>query len=175
MLVIFFVALVVLGPNKLPEAARQVGRAVNEIRRISGGFQREMREAMNEPIRAAEEAKAQIVDPFGQAKSSAGTGAAGMPRAGGVTDDDPPLPSVQAAPADDDSAVDAAEAPTGTEEGESDTTPTKRAPLETTPIPTPPPPFASVTPEAATADADDRPTAESTDPDAVTEADPEDD
>ena len=67
LLVIFFVALIVLGPNKLPDAARQVGRAVNEIRRISGGFQREMREAMNEPIRAAEEAKAQIMDPFTQA------------------------------------------------------------------------------------------------------------
>ena len=58
LLVIFFVALLVLGPNKLPDAARQVGRAVNEIRRVSGGFQREMREAMQEPMRAAEQAKA---------------------------------------------------------------------------------------------------------------------
>ena len=31
LLVIFFVALLVLGPNKLPDAARQVGRAVSEI------------------------------------------------------------------------------------------------------------------------------------------------
>ena len=92
MLVIFFVALVVLGPTKLPDAARQVGKAVNEIRRISGGFQREMREAMNEPLRAAEEAKNQIVDPFGSAKSSASTGAAGVPKTGS-TDTDPPLPS----------------------------------------------------------------------------------
>ena len=60
LLVIFFVALLVLGPNKLPDAARQVGRAVNEIRRVSGGFQREMREAMQEPMRAAEQAKADI-------------------------------------------------------------------------------------------------------------------
>ena len=104
MLVIFFVALVVLGPNKLPEAARQVGRAVNEIRRVSGGFQREMREAMNEPIRAAEQARAQVMDPFGQAASSASTGAAGVPKTGS-TDDDPPLPSAggpdAAAPAPD--------------------------------------------------------------------------
>ena len=60
LLVIFFVALLVLGPNKLPDAARQVGRAVNEIRRVSGGFQREMREAMREPMRAAEQAKADM-------------------------------------------------------------------------------------------------------------------
>ncbi|MEM9465747.1 MAG: twin-arginine translocase TatA/TatE family subunit [Actinomycetota bacterium] len=100
-LVILFVALIVLGPNKLPEAARQVGRAVNEVRRISGGFQREMREAMNEPIRAAEEAKNQIMDPFGQASSSAGTGAAGVPKTGSA-DTDPPLPT--ATPKADDAA-----------------------------------------------------------------------
>lgn len=49
-LVILLVALIVLGPTKLPEAARQVGKAVNEVRRISGGFQREMREALQEPL-----------------------------------------------------------------------------------------------------------------------------
>ena len=55
-LVIFLVALIVLGPTKLPEAARQVGKAVNELRRISGGFQREMREALQEPL-AEEQAR----------------------------------------------------------------------------------------------------------------------
>ncbi len=49
-LVIFLVALIVLGPTKLPEAARQVGKAVNEVRRLSGGFQKEMREALQEPL-----------------------------------------------------------------------------------------------------------------------------
>jgi len=53
-LVIFFVALIVLGPNKLPDAARQVGKAMAEIRRVSGGFQREMREAMQEPLKEVE-------------------------------------------------------------------------------------------------------------------------
>ena len=48
--VILLVALIVLGPTKLPEAARQVGKAVTELRRISGGFQRELREAMQEPL-----------------------------------------------------------------------------------------------------------------------------
>lgn len=49
LLVIFLVALVVLGPNKLPEAARQVGRMAAELRRLSSGFQDEMRAAMQEP------------------------------------------------------------------------------------------------------------------------------
>lgn len=87
LLVIFFVALLVLGPNKLPDAARQVGRAVNEIRRVSGGFQREMREAMQEPMRAAEQAKADILDPFNQAASAAAD-ATKTP----LDDADPPLP-----------------------------------------------------------------------------------
>ena len=94
LLVIFFVALLVLGPNKLPDAARQVGRAVNEIRRVSGGFQREMREAMQEPMRAAEQAKADMLDPFKQAA----TAAIKTP----VDDADPPLPSTSDGDADSD-------------------------------------------------------------------------
>lgn len=50
LLVIFLVALVVLGPNKLPEAARQMGRMAAELRRLSSGFQDEMRAAMQEPV-----------------------------------------------------------------------------------------------------------------------------
>lgn len=49
-LVIFIVALIVLGPNKLPDAARQVGKAMAEIRRVSSGFQREMKDAMEDPL-----------------------------------------------------------------------------------------------------------------------------
>lgn len=94
LLVIFFVALLVLGPNKLPDAARQVGRAVNEIRRVSGGFQREMREAMREPMRAAEQAKADMLDPFKQVA----TDAIKTP----VDDADPPLPSTSDGDADSD-------------------------------------------------------------------------
>ena len=50
MLVILLVALVVLGPTKLPTAIRQVGRVVGELRRIGAGFQQELREA-TEPLR----------------------------------------------------------------------------------------------------------------------------
>ncbi len=55
--VILLVALIVLGPTKLPEAARQVGQAMTELRRVSGGFQRELREAIQDPI---QEAKAMV-------------------------------------------------------------------------------------------------------------------
>jgi Tat protein translocase TatB subunit len=49
LLVIFLIALIVLGPNKLPDAARQVGKMMGELRRLSTGFQDEMRAAMREP------------------------------------------------------------------------------------------------------------------------------
>ncbi|HEY2812200.1 MAG TPA: Sec-independent protein translocase protein TatB [Acidimicrobiales bacterium] len=48
LLVILLVALIVLGPDKLPETARKIGNVVGEIRRMSAGFQNEMRSAMDD-------------------------------------------------------------------------------------------------------------------------------
>ncbi len=48
--VILVVALLVLGPDKLPSTARQVGRFVGELRRVSAGFQAEVRDAIKEPV-----------------------------------------------------------------------------------------------------------------------------
>lgn len=47
MIVIFLLALVVLGPDKLPEAARKVGRVLTELRRMSQGFQDEVKSAID--------------------------------------------------------------------------------------------------------------------------------
>ncbi len=47
LLVILLIALIVLGPDKLPEAARKVGRVTSELRRMSQGFQQEIRQAMD--------------------------------------------------------------------------------------------------------------------------------
>ena len=49
-LVILVVALLVLGPDRLPDAARQVGRVLAELRRMSSGFQAELRDAMAAPV-----------------------------------------------------------------------------------------------------------------------------
>ncbi len=45
-LVLLLVALIFLGPEKLPEVARQVGKVVGEIRKVTSGFQREMQDAV---------------------------------------------------------------------------------------------------------------------------------
>lgn len=46
-LVILVVALIVLGPKKLPEAGRQVGKAIAEVRKWSQGFQDEIRSTID--------------------------------------------------------------------------------------------------------------------------------
>jgi sec-independent protein translocase protein TatB len=46
-LVILLLALLVLGPDKLPDAARKAGRYLHEFRRMTSGFQEEFRQAMD--------------------------------------------------------------------------------------------------------------------------------
>jgi Tat protein translocase TatB subunit len=46
-LVILVVALIVLGPKRLPEAGRQVGKAIAEVRKWSQGFQDEIRSTID--------------------------------------------------------------------------------------------------------------------------------
>lgn len=53
-LVILLVALIVLGPTKLPPAVRQIGKVVGEFRRIGQGFQQELREAA-QPLQETKE------------------------------------------------------------------------------------------------------------------------
>ena len=49
-MVILVVALLVLGPKKLPEAGRQVGKAMAEFRRWSTEVQGEVRSAMSTDV-----------------------------------------------------------------------------------------------------------------------------
>jgi len=46
-LVILVVALIVLGPAKLPEAGRQIGKAMAEVRRWSQNMQSEIRDVID--------------------------------------------------------------------------------------------------------------------------------
>lgn len=54
LLVILLVALIVLGPNRLPGAAKSVGRVVGDLRRMSSGFQQELRQAFDDAEADAE-------------------------------------------------------------------------------------------------------------------------
>ena len=47
LLVIMILALVVLGPKRLPDAARQIGKTMGDLRRLSTSFQDEVRTALD--------------------------------------------------------------------------------------------------------------------------------
>jgi sec-independent protein translocase protein TatB len=50
-ILLLLVALIVLGPEKLPDAVRRFGRTYGEFKRMSAGFQAELRDALEEPSR----------------------------------------------------------------------------------------------------------------------------
>jgi sec-independent protein translocase protein TatB len=45
-ILILLVALIVLGPDKLPETARKIGNVVSQLRRMSEGIQTEVRRGL---------------------------------------------------------------------------------------------------------------------------------
>jgi len=53
--VILLLALIVLGPEKLPDAIRKFGRVYSEIRKVSNGFQSEFKNAFDEPMKELRE------------------------------------------------------------------------------------------------------------------------
>lgn len=55
LLVILVVALLIFGPNKLPELARSLGRGLSEFRRASSDLRSSLMEAAQEPPPAPEE------------------------------------------------------------------------------------------------------------------------
>jgi len=49
-IVVLIIGLIVLGPTRLPDAAKQVGKAMAEFRRVTSGVQAEIRDAFTEPV-----------------------------------------------------------------------------------------------------------------------------
>lgn len=92
---ILVVALIVLGPNRLPEAVRTAGRVVGELRRISSGFQEELRNALDdsdvidavEPVSSSNEGT-EVVDSSAAALVEAAASAASPVGSEEMVDDD---------------------------------------------------------------------------------------
>ena len=108
LLVIFLVALVVIGPQQLPKAMRTFGNVMAEVRKVSESFQSEMRNAMDS-----------VVDTSAKEKPQSGTMAtpgAGAPIVveGTVSDDTSEVVARNDAGGDTDTLTDASstEAPT---------------------------------------------------------------
>ncbi len=47
-LIILFIALIILGPDHLPAAVRRLGKTLGELKKVSEGFQSEMRHAFED-------------------------------------------------------------------------------------------------------------------------------
>jgi sec-independent protein translocase protein TatB len=54
-IVILLLALVVLGPEKLPDAVRKFTKSYSELKKMSSGFQSELKSALDEPMREMRE------------------------------------------------------------------------------------------------------------------------
>src|SRR5258706_7069574 len=52
---LLLIALIVLGPEKLPEAVRKFGKVYAEAKKMSTGFQAELKSALDEPMREMRE------------------------------------------------------------------------------------------------------------------------
>ena len=52
---LLLLALIILGPEKLPEAVRKFGKTYGEVKKMSSGFQNELRSALDEPMREMRE------------------------------------------------------------------------------------------------------------------------
>ena len=64
LLIIAVLGLVVLGPEKLPGAMKRVGKIYREIRNISDNVQREVKKAMNEPMKQLKDTQTAARDVF---------------------------------------------------------------------------------------------------------------
>ncbi len=73
LVIIFLIALMVFGPEKLPELARMLGKAMSEFRRMTGDVRRVMDEEMREIERQTRENEAR--------KRNAAAGAQAQPAA----------------------------------------------------------------------------------------------
>lgn len=64
LIVIFIVALVVLGPDKLPEYARKLGSALGEFRKATTTLTSDIKEGVVAPLEEAQEPLRQAVEPL---------------------------------------------------------------------------------------------------------------
>ena len=91
-IVILVVALIVLGPKRLPEAGRQVGKALSEIRRWTADMKSEVTSAFDADQAIQPQPQAQVADGAPPVTAADVTAADGAPP--GVA---PPAPAPEAA------------------------------------------------------------------------------
>ena len=87
MIFIFFLALIIFGPKKLPEVGRQIGRALNEFKRASNEFKSHIESEISQLD--VTDAKRQTLPPSRPTVASALTGLTPEEEAGGHQQEPP--------------------------------------------------------------------------------------
>lgn len=108
LVIIALLALVVLGPEKLPEAARWFGRIYAQIRRMGDGFRQEFQSAVKEPL---DDLRTAVSEPVEEVKTAVDkTIAASPPEAvGGARTDIDESARTESPPAEEGSTSSSAE------------------------------------------------------------------
>ena len=69
LVVIFIVALLVIGPDKLPQYARKFGVALREFKKASSDVTQEIRESVIDPLEEAQKPLREAMEPLEELKS----------------------------------------------------------------------------------------------------------
>ena len=64
LILIFFVALVVIGPDKLPQYARKLGEALGQFRKASDEAASEIKKSVVEPLEEAQKPLREVMEPI---------------------------------------------------------------------------------------------------------------
>lgn len=152
-IIVLLLALVVLGPEKLPDAMRKMGQAYAELKKMSSGFQNEFRAAVDEPLREIRDTANVLRDSADFTKLQAGDREE-KPKSADMADlapADPDLVPTDNTPTFDTPlaeasngrrpAADSMESPFDDTSADEPPPVQEERPTGPTPIPAPPPPF----------------------------------
>jgi sec-independent protein translocase protein TatB len=78
LIVIFIVALLIIGPDKLPMYAKKFGNALREFRKASAGMTQDIRESVVEPLEEAQRPLREAMEPLEDLKSEVETSIKGV-------------------------------------------------------------------------------------------------
>jgi sec-independent protein translocase protein TatB len=95
-IVILLIALIVLGPDKLPDAAKKVGKVMGDLRRLSDGFKQEMQQVTD--FRDDDAAPGTPNGPYLVGPPASADGTATAPATGGDPASPPPVSPATDAP-----------------------------------------------------------------------------
>jgi len=70
LVVVFIVALLVIGPDKLPEYAKKLGEALAQFKKYSSEATKEIRESVVEPLQEAQRPLKEAMEPLGDLEKS---------------------------------------------------------------------------------------------------------